>query len=830
MTLDSGGPPGKRRRLRLPLRREKPPNSLGECPQCEPEERAQLAQLNRRLRMLSTCNQILIRARSERSLLEDVCRVLVEVGGYRFVWVGYPGGPGALPLPQARAGHDAGFLEFLSRHATSPNAEYLATRVMQTRATDIVHCTSEGSTPVPAYPCAEAQRRGYTSAAAMPLLFEGCCLGVLELYSADPNAYDAAEVALLNELAVDLAYGINVLRARAERQREQQQIAHLTRVMRMQSSINSAVLRIRDRDELLQEVCRVATQVGRYDRAIVSMVSPDRCRALPMFTAERGPGRPTPQNIELPSAAEHDTSLTGRALRTGKIAVCGDLTRSEPPVLMREELYRSGVRSLVALPLIVDGMRVGALTLSSCDKSPLSESELVLLEDIAGSVSFALRSQQQADVAQFLAYYDPLTGLAKRARFCQRLDEMLHQRFGPEERPAVAALDILHLGNINDSFGRHVGDRLLQMVAERLKEHAGGDERLCYVGGGTFVLVEPGLGTSDESVTSLLDATVFGQPFVMEGRNIRISCRSGVARYPVDGEDAATLVQKAEAALKHAKETGERYLHYKLEMRSEIAARLALEHRLREAIDEQQFELYYQPQLSLATGRIETVEALLRWNDPQEGVVLPGHFLPVLESSGMILQVGRWVAQQAVRACERLRRQGLGPVRIAINVSALQMRRRAFTDYLLGLLSEWPRTVNGYGIDLEITESVLLQDLEGTGRLLRELRAAGVRIALDDFGTGYSSLGLLSKLPVDVLKIDRSFVHGLPADPASLTLARSIISLASAFGLLTVAEGVESVEQLEALRLLNCDQFQGYLFCPPVHLRTIEQMLEGGAI
>jgi len=786
---------------------------------------ARLAQLQRQLRMLSTCNQILIRASSEADLLNDICRVLVDVGGYRFVWVSAPPSGSASPEPLGSAGFDAGYLERLGADATL-FGESAAAHAMRTRTTQILHRIEAQSTPGSWR--AEARRRGYASACAIPLLADGDCLGVLDSYSHLESAFDAGDVALLSELAADLAYGITALRTSAERKRQQEQIAHLTRVMQMQSSINAAVLRIRDREELLQEACRVATEVGRYDHATVWIVSADGRQARAKYGHGRMMGPLVPEVVEIPEGTDPDTSLTGRALRTGKVTVSYDLSRAEPPVYKREELSATGVRALVALPLLVDGVRVGALTLIASDPDPLTQAELTLLEDVAGALSFALRSQQQADAAHYLTSYDPLTGLGKRALFCERLDRMLRQRFGPEENPAVAAFDIHRLGSINDSYGRQIGDVLLQHVAERLKQHAENDERIGYVGGGTFVLVEPGLGTSDESITSLLDATIFGQPFQIDGRTIRVSCRSGVARFPADGEDASTLVQKAEAALKHAKETGERYLHYKLEMRSEIAERMALEHKLREAIDEQQFELYYQPQVSVATGRIESVEALLRWNDPHSGMVLPGKFLPVLESSGMIIPVGRWVAQQAVRACERLRRLGLGPIRVALNVSALQMRRRAFTDHLLALVGDWPAEASGYGIDLEITETALLQDLEGTGRRLRDLRAAGVRIALDDFGTGYSSLGLLSKLPVDLLKIDRSFVRGLPHDPANMTLARSIIGLASAFGLVTVAEGVETAEQLHVLRALGCDQYQGYLRCPPVPMSTIEQMLGSG--
>jgi diguanylate cyclase (GGDEF)-like protein len=478
------------------------------------------------------------------------------------------------------------------------------------------------------------------------------------------------------------------------------------------------------------------------------------------------------------------------------------------------------------LPLIVDGRSVGALTLASRDPAFVSDDEIILLKDMGSTVAFAIRSQEQADAFQSMASYDPVTGLAKRSLFCQRVDAIL-ARIAPGMRPAVAAFDVHLLSGINDTFGRRFGDLLLQNVADRLKHHAESDEHIGCLGGGVFALVEPELFTSEENINALLEQAVFGEPFTIEGQEIRLSCRSGVARSPIDGQDGSTLLQNAEAALKRAKDTGEPYLHYKLEMHSEVVERLELEHRLRRAVDAQEFELHYQPQVNIATGRIEAVEALLRWNDPVRGLVPPAKFLSVLESSGLIIAAGNWALERAARDCRAWRQKGLGPLRISVNVSPLQLRRRAFVGYVLEQVGGLPNDEPGYGVDLEITESMLLQDITSTSAKLRELRAAGVRVALDDFGTGYSSLGLLSSLPVDALKIDRSFIRGLPSDPASVTLVRSIITLASAFGLTVVAEGVETLAQVELLREMKCEYSQGYLHHRPMTARELEQILAG---
>lgn len=421
---------------------------------------------------------------------------------------------------------------------------------------------------------------------------------------------------------------------------------------------------------------------------------------------------------------------------------------------------------------------------------------------------------------------DPLTGLANRALYCRRLDERLRAAVGPLSAFAVAAFDVHNLSVINDTCGRHVGNALLQRVADRLRAHVREEDRIGYLGGGTFALVLPRLGTAEENAAQFLESGIFSEQFSIEERAVRATFRCGIAHSGHAGDDGGMLVQKAQAALAEAKRSGETLMLYREQMHRDIAERLALEHRLRIALEEKQFELHYQPQMELATGKIRAVEALLRWRDPELGMIAPAEFLPVLESSGLIVPVGRWVLEEAVEACRGWSAAGAGPVRVGVNVSAIQLRRRAFVEQTLELLARLPADA---GIEIEITETGLLLDLDTSRRRLERLRAAGVRIAIDDFGTGYSSLALLPRLPIDALKIDRSFIRGLPEDRASVTLVSSIIGLARAFGLETVAEGVESVGQLEVLRTLACQRSQGLLHGRPVPRDEIEQMLLSSA-
>jgi len=789
---------------------------------------AALAKSNRELRMLIDCKRALARAQDESELLGEICRILVGPGGYRLAWVGYAGAePDCAVRIVAHAGHDGGYLERLRvSWSNDDRGRGPPGRAIRERSPQVCrHIDTDPNFP----PWRdEARREGYGSSAALPLALDGECIGALSVYANPPDAFDRPELTLLEELASDLAFGLKTLRTHAEKCRQQRQIERLAQVVHMQSAMNAAIFRIRDRDELLLEACRLATGLGGFFGAVAwVVVGSGRWAWFKCRTGTAIVDSETLLRVEVGSGTGPDPSLIGRALRTGKVTVCADIGRPDVPIAARAQLLARGIRSLIALPLIVDGRRVAVLTLTAQDAALAEDDQLLqLFEDMTVSLSYALRSLEHADEARYLARYDALTGFAKRALFCERLDAELQLRDErePKAQITVIAFDIRGLGSLNATYGGRVGDLALQCLAERLKRHAGGGERLGFLGAGTFVLIERTADPAVDATRVALDAAVFDEPFEIEGRKIRLSVSYGVAQYPRDGAAGAVLVQRAEAALKRAKDSGEHSLNYRLEMSRETSERVALEHKLHAAIDEQQFVLHYQPQIELTTGEIVSVEALLRWRDGAEGLVLPGRFLSILESSGMIVPVGNWALLKAVEDLEGWCRAGYRPMRLAVNVSALQLKQPEFVHGLLGL-AERLAPLSGFGLDIEITETTLLQDLEGTSRKLQELRQAGIRIALDDFGTGYSSLGLLSKLPVDVLKIDRSFVAGLPDDQASVTLVASIVELASAFDLITVAEGVETEEQLAGLRALRCRHSQGFLHSAPLAASELEHLL-----
>ena len=611
---------------------------------------------------------------------------------------------------------------------------------------------------------------------------------------------------------------------KSERAAQQARIERLTRILEMLSGINTAVVRIRERLELLQEACRIAVTTGHYVTALVSIIDPGTRTARPFAWAGKGGEQMNSLVFSIAAAEAEDSSITGRVLRTGEVFLCNDIARADRIVAKFPTLRNAQFQCIVALPLAVDGTTVGALTLTAQDRDTITDEELNLLGEVAANLSFALQYFEKESAVQFLSYFDSLTGLAKRVLFCERLATRLAVRKAEEPQPAVAIVDIEHLSILNDSYGRHAGDHLLTLVADRLRTRFD-TESLAYLGAGCFAMLLAQTDGQDHALRELQQHIValFEKPFRIEAHDVPVTVKSGLACRSSSSLDAEGLVQNAEAGLRQAKAAGEQYHHHRLDLSSKLAARLALEHRLRGALDNDRYLLYYQPKIDIATGELDGVEALLRWDDPERGIVSPGEFLPILESTGMIVSVGEWALHRAAAECKRWKSAGLRPVHVAVNCSPLQLRRPGFAELVQDIVAGW--SDEGWGLDLEITESLLIDPDSDEVRKLRALRSAGVRVAIDDFGTGYSSLSRLSDMPVDTLKIDRSFINGLPGDRASARLVPTVISLARAFDLTTVAEGVETRAQLNFLERAGCIQSQGFLHAQPMPAAQLEALL-----
>jgi diguanylate cyclase (GGDEF)-like protein len=608
------------------------------------------------------------------------------------------------------------------------------------------------------------------------------------------------------------------------RTEQEERLRRLTRSYRMLSSTSSAILRLHNRADLLDEVCRIAVQQGSYQRSAISLIEPGT-KTLKQVACAGLDSQPHGDTDYVMDPFGPQLDLMERVMRGGLPVIHNDLHLDAPDAKLRESAILLGYRSIAALPLTIDGATVGVIRLFSSEADVFDQAEVGVLLELTANISFALQYLEKDEAVHFLSHFDSLTGLAKRPLFCKRLAQIIEKDENASDGRTVVVFDVQKLGAINDSFGRYVGDSLIEKIAARLKQAYADSESVGYFGGGTFVVT---LGNSkNESDTGVFlqsaAAPLFVEPFHIDGQELRPTIRSGIAFYPHDAGTADALVQNAEAALKAAREDNEKYMMYGLVTKRPTSRSLALEARLTRALEREEFRLHYQPKINIKTGGIEGLEALLRWQDSEDGLVPPSKFIPMLEHSGAIVDVGEWVVLQAVRDIRRWAAAGLAPIRVAVNVSPLQLRRRDFVDRVLAGVA--PNGARPVGLDIEITESMLMHDLELSIRKLTQLREAGLGVAIDDFGTGYSSLRLLAKLPVDTLKIDRSFVQSIADTPNVATLVATVVALARAFNMDTVAEGVETPEQLQKLRSVKCDQAQGYLFSRPVPSAEVPAMM-----
>lgn len=623
-----------------------------------------------------------------------------------------------------------------------------------------------------------------------------------------------ADVMLLGGIAIDIT----------ERLRAEEKVARLSRIYAVLSGINSTIVRAHERQELFREACRIAVEHGGFKLAIVALVDSATGDVNPVawMGGDEGYLDQLKSSGRL-NTLDPETAWT-RVIRNSRLFVSEDIAMCQNPLFKKEALER-GYQSLAAFPLTVQGKAVGLLALYSAEARFFDRDEMRLLKELSGDISFALEVIEKEEKLNYLAYYDALTGLPNRSLCHDRLKRLLYASARDQTGVALIMVDLERFRIINDTLGRHAGDTLLKRIGERLRNCLNDPDAAAFLGGNTFAVLVPDIKEGAHIARILEDKilTAISEPITVDGQELRVAAKAGVALFPNDGADADTLFMNAEIALRKAKTAGDRYLFYAPQMNLRVAERLTIENKLRRAVEEKQFVLYYQPKVSLDSGHITGLEALIRWNDPDKGIAPPGTFIPFLEETGMILPVGSWALEKAASDYKRWETMGLKPPKIAVNVSPLQLRQKTFVDEVKGAID---RAAGGSAaLDLEITESLIMEDIEGNIEKLKIFREMNVVVFIDDFGTGYSSLSYLAKLPVDALKIDRAFILNMASNPDDMAIVSSIISLAHALNLKVVAEGVETGEQQRLLRLLKCDEMQGYVFSKPLPPEKIEAML-----
>src|SRR6202140_1976225 len=425
-----------------------------------------------------------------------------------------------------------------------------------------------------------------------------------------------------------------------------------------------------------------------------------------------------------------------------------------------------------------------------------------------------------------LAQHDVLTDLPNRLMLNDRLTQAISLARRNHHQLAVLFLDLDGFKNINDSLGHNVGDKLLQSVAERLSACIRKSDTISRQGGDEFVVLLP-------EVTHAADAAVSATKIIAELKkthcigehHLRVTVSIGMSTYPENGEDAETLVKNADTAMYHAKQHGrDNYQFFTPDMSLRAVERQSLEGQLRYAVERQELLLHYQPKVNLKTGAITSVEALIRWQHPERGLLLPGQFLTIAEDTGMIVAIGQWVLCEACRQTREWLDSGIAAVPLAVNISSLEFRSEEFLEHVQDALKN--ACLDPRYLELELTETVLMRHAESTSYALKELKAIGVRLAVDDFGTGYSSLSYLTRFPIDTLKLDQSFVHDVIAGSHDAIVVSAVISMAKSLHQRVIAEGVETQEQLEFLRAHGCDEGQGHYFSRPTGAQQFAHLLE----
>jgi diguanylate cyclase (GGDEF)-like protein/PAS domain S-box-containing protein len=429
---------------------------------------------------------------------------------------------------------------------------------------------------------------------------------------------------------------------------------------------------------------------------------------------------------------------------------------------------------------------------------------------------------------EFLAHYDPLTQLINRKMLEERTVQALLLAVRNKTQLALMFINLDRFKIINDTLGQSIGDKLLKSVALRLREMTREVDIVARLGGDEFVIVLPCIeSSSDATIVVNKLIAVLDEPILIAEHFLTITSSIGISLFPDDGLDYETLLRHANAAMFSAKKSGSnKFMYFSSGMNSNLEKQLQIEHELRHALKKQEFELYYQPQVNLKSGRIIGVEALLRWNSVVFGMVSPDCFIPLAEEIGLIVAIGEWVLREACRQNAKWQRQGLPAVVVAVNLSAIQFRQKNLVDIVLSALQD--SALPPEYLELELTEGIVMQDVDNTIDCLHNLKQLGIKLSIDDFGTGYSSLSYLKRFPINKLKIDKSFIHDIANDADDEKIVRAVIGLAQAMNLTVIAEGVETQEQLSFLRSHQCDEMQGYLCSKPLPADEMAKFLERG--
>ncbi len=671
---------------------------------------------------------------------------------------------------------------------------------------------------------------GIGAAAAVPIISNGHGIGIFVFFLGTPGAF----VDEIIGIAERIAGNVSIVMDRLEREAEKNRVSRMVSAL---SASNEAILRAETREKLFQLVCDAAVLGGRFTSTLIALAKPGSDFLHIVAATGSGAAASMAHKLAATAALPEGHGLSGIAFRTKQPCVTNDYLADQRLSPFHDLVRTTDARSGAALPLLRHGQAVGILLFVSAELNTFTPEFVELLQRLAGNVSFALDNFDRADEKEqaeerirYLATHDSLTNLPNRAMFNQLLTFSIKTAKRYQRQCAVLFIDLDRFKLINDSLGHEAGDSLLVEVASRLRNGLRASDIVARLGGDEFMILLNET-TDCQQITTVAQhlLSILSKPLNLSGLECRVTASIGIAIFPDDGTDEHSLMRNADTAMYLAKSEGKNDVRFfSNEIKTQSTDHLTMETDLRQALERDEFCLHYQPKLDVATGQIAGVEALLHWNHPKLGLLPPMQFIPLAEETGVIVPIGRWVLQTACAQNMAWQRDGLLPMSMAVNVSP-----RQFSDE--HLLRDIDVALSSSGMDpkllqIEITESMLMLNIEKAISILDAIQSRGVRLAIDDFGTGYSSMSALKRFPIDTIKIDRSFVRDLPRNAGDKAIAHAIINMGKALGLTIVAEGVETIDQDAFLRDLACDEIQGFRFSKPVPASQITELLRVAAL
>lgn len=723
---------------------------------------AKVLRLTQLYAALSQCNQAIVRCTSEADFLPQVCRDAVTFGGMKMAWIGMLDTATKLIKPVASFGVGIEYLEGIEISIDVNSSAGQGPTGAAIRTNQPYWCQDFQQDPITAAWHARGEKFGWGSLASLPLYRNGAAVGAFVLYADAINAFDKAAQDLLVEMAMDISFALDRFVNEAERKREQAQLRKLSQAVEQSPN----VIIITDLGADIEYVNTAFVRTTGYSHDEVIGKNPR------LLKSGKTP-RTTYDNMW--ARLNSGESWQGELINKRK-------DRTE----YIESVYISPMREAT-----------GQIT-----------HYLGIKEDVT-------ERKRAEERIQFLANFDALTGLPNRGQLADHLKYALSLAKRSNGYLAIMFIDLDRFKDINDTLGHSIGDAFLVEVAKRLKTALREEDTASRLGGDEFILMLPGCDAEGAAHVVQKILHVISEPYKIEQYDLVVTASIGIALYPYDGVDLETLSKSADTAMYRAKQDGrDGYRFFTAEMQARATRNLQLVNALRHALEREQFQVHYQPQVSIKDGGIIGAEALLRWQHPELGMVSPAEFIPVAEDSGLILTIGEWVLRTAVQQLKRWMDSGHPPMVIAVNLSAVQFRHPSLPDLVTRILNA--EKLSPQYLELELTEGVAMHDPQGAIEVMNKLHERGIRMSIDDFGTGYSSLNYLKKFKVYKLKIDQSFVRDIGTDLEDKAIVAAIISMAKSLGLKTIAEGVETEEQLVFLREQGCDEVQGYYYSRPL--------------